>query len=190
MALQPYASNAAGAMHGALVPISQTVVSGTSTLTVTFSSIPQVYQDLHLITSARTSYANLSESLGLYFNGDNSSGLYSSTSLVTADTTYPGRITNANQATYCQVVSNTATSGIFNTVKTDFLNYRNTSVNKTAITRHAADYNNSGSGAVGMYAILWRNTNAITSISIQSANGSTFIAGSTFTLYGIRTVGQ
>ena len=104
------ASTAAASMHGAMVPIGRITVSGTSTFTVTFSSIPSVYQDLKLITAARTSYNNLSESLALYFNGDNSSGLYSSTSVVTADTIYPGRITNANQATYCQVISYSAAS--------------------------------------------------------------------------------
>jgi hypothetical protein len=183
------ASSSAASMHGAMVPIGQIVVSGTSTFTITFSSIPQVYRDLKLIGSARTSFNNLSESLGLYFNNDTSS-LYSNTSLVTADTTYPGRNTNVNQSTFCQVISNTAPTGDFNVVETDFLSYSNTSTNKSAISKHAADYNNSGSGAVGMYAILWRNTNAITSISIQSSNGAYFIAGTTFTLYGIRTVGQ
>lgn len=184
------ASSAAASMHGAMVPISRITVSGTSTFTVTFSSIPSVYQDLKLIGSARTSFNNLSEALGLYFNGDNSSGLYSNTSIVTADTIYPGRNTNVNQSTFCQVISNTAQTGNFNVVRTDFFNYSNTSVNKSAISKHAADYNNSGSGAVGMYSLLWRNTNAITSISIQSGNGAYFIAGTTFTLYGIRSVGQ
>ncbi len=183
-------SAASAAMHGAMVPIGQVVVSGTSTFTITFSSIPQVYQNLRLVGSARTSFNNLSESLSVYFNGDNSSGLYSNTSIVTADAIYNGRNTNVNQSTFCQVISNTAATGAFNVVETEFLSYSNTSINKIGISKHAADYNNSGSGAVGMYAILWRNTNAITSISIQSNNGAYFIAGTTFTLYGVRSVGQ
>jgi hypothetical protein len=58
-------------------------------------------------------------------------------------------------------------------------NYSNTTTNKTALCRG----NLTGQGT---YAIvgLWRNTAAITSITIGTT-GSTWTAGSTFTLYGI-----
>lgn len=180
----------ASSMHGALVPIATYTVSGTSTYTVTLSSIPQKYQDLMLVTSVRTAYSNLSETIGMYLNGDNSSGLYSFTNIVTADTIYNGRSTGVNQWTIAQVIGNTSATGMFGSSISHILNYTNTSTYKSAVCRHAADLNNSGNGCVGMYGCLYRSTNAVTSLSLQSANGAYFIAGSTFNLYGVRSVGQ
>ena len=44
---------------------------------------------------------------------------------------------------------------------------------------------NSSYTGVSMRVGLWRNTNAITSVSFK-ANGTTWKSGSTFTLYGIK----
>ena len=71
-------------------------------------------------------------------------------------------------------------STTFQTVKIiQLMNYANSTTNKTCLVR------NGGAGA-GVDAIvgLWRNTGAITSFNI-STTASTFVAGSTFTLYGI-----
>ena len=61
----------------------------------------------------------------------------------------------------------------------NFQNYANASVFKTVLIKYS-DAANDVAARVG----LWRNTNAITSITI-STDSSTFQVGSTFTLYGI-----
>ena len=59
------------------------------------------------------------------------------------------------------------------------MNYSNTSTYKTVIGK-----DNAASIETDAYVGLWRSTAAINTIKI-SIGSSTFIAGSTFTLYGI-----
>jgi hypothetical protein len=65
----------------------------------------------------------------------------------------------------------------------DIFSYANSSQNKTVFTEQYSDKN--GSGSVGRYVNLWRNTAAITSILVFEDFGS-FAAGTTATLYGIK----
>jgi hypothetical protein len=60
-----------------------------------------------------------------------------------------------------------------------FMNYSNTTTNKTAISRASNAANQLGA-TVG----LWRSTAAINQISLYTA-GNNFLTGSTFNLYGI-----
>jgi hypothetical protein len=60
----------------------------------------------------------------------------------------------------------------------NFFNYSNTTTYKTVLTR--AGRNNQATEA---FVGLWRNTAAITSISLTS---QTYTTDSTFTLYGIK----
>ena len=71
-----------------------------------------------------------------------------------------------------------ATTGISNVI-VQFMNYSNTTTNKTVLSR-------ANNAATGTDAIvnLWRSTAAITSIYVYVPSGN-FATGSTFTLYGI-----
>jgi hypothetical protein len=60
----------------------------------------------------------------------------------------------------------------------NFLNYSNTTTYKTILSR-----SNRAEQATEAFVGLWRNSAAITSISIASA---TFTTNSIFTLYGIK----
>ena len=62
-----------------------------------------------------------------------------------------------------------------------FQNYANSTTYKTSISR-----GNDVSGLVIAYASLWRQTTAISSITLSNSSGINFSAGSTFTLYGIK----
>ena len=64
-------------------------------------------------------------------------------------------------------------------LKENIMNYTNTAIFKPVVGRY--DY----SGQVETHAGLWRNTAAITSVSMVSL-GQAFVTGSTFTLYGIK----
>ena len=108
----------------ALVPIASQVIAS-NTATITFSNIPQEFADLRLVSFARTTYSNLSESMALNYNGDGSA-LYSAVSVVTADTIYHGKQSGYSNHVFSQVVANTATAGIYSTTVTDIINYSNT----------------------------------------------------------------
>jgi hypothetical protein len=65
-------------------------------------------------------------------------------------------------------------------------NYSKTYNYKSILSRNASDLN--GSGQTGLNISLTSNTNAIT--SILCAGNYYYAAGTSFSLYGVRTVGQ
>jgi hypothetical protein len=161
---------AAGATYE---PIATTTLGSTNS-TITFSTIPATYTDLVLIGNPK-----LSASLDYkwYVNGDNTSGLYSQTRLVgDGSTATSGRTTGAN---FLYLDLTAPASSSVQTFIMNFQNYANTNTFKTVLVR----YNNAGTETAARVN-LWRNTNAITSITI-STDSSTFAIGSQFTLYGI-----
>jgi hypothetical protein len=156
-------------------PISTYTAPSTQS-SVTFSSIPSTYTDLILVYTAATS-----SQVDLYFrlNGDTGSN-YSYTVLFGTGST-AGSARTANQAygslDYYGVP--VTTLGNSNTI-CHFMNYSNTTTNKTTLVRS----NNAGNG-VDAIAGLWRNTSAINSIQIGSFGSPTINTNSVFTLYGI-----
>lgn len=153
-------------------PIATSTLSSASS-SVTFSSIPSTYTDLVLVLGGAS---ETGVGLALRFNGDTSTN-YSNTYLGGSGTTaISGRATNA-------VIGRFGNIGTTNTTATaHIMNYSNTSTYKTTLGR---------ASSVTEYAIayvsLWRSTSAINSVVVLSDNLSTnFIAGTTFTLYGIQ----
>ena len=151
------------------VPI-QTYTADGSTTTYTFTSIPQTYNDLVVVTNGV--YTN--NDIDMKFNSDSGSN-YSRTYIYATGSSYGGAaITNAT-AGYAGTLGTGYTTNIVN-----ILNYSGTSKQKSWLTRASA-----ASTAV-IHAIgLWRSTSAITSISL-TINTLTWPAGSTMTLYGIK----
>jgi hypothetical protein len=156
-------------------PIATNTTSGTSTSTITFSSISGTYTDLVLVISAKA--ATVGMDLGIQLNGDTTT-TYSSTFL-TGNGTSAGsyKDTNANKLTLEYNAS--VRTGEYSVHIVNFQNYSNTTTYKTVINRA-----NSTTGTDGVVG-LWRNTSAINSMSIATYGGSNYAAGSTFTLYGI-----
>jgi hypothetical protein len=157
-------------------PIATTTGTGSSG-TVTFSSIPSTYTDLRLV-------ANLQQSSSSYYpyfrvgNGSVDSGNNYGSTTVYGSGTGAGSLRGSNFAapdfTYAS-----PTSPAFQLVTMDFLNYANTSVNKTVIYRA----NDAGQG-LSATVMTWRSTSAINVISFITTNNWT--TNATFTLYGIK----
>ena len=153
-------------------PISTTTL-GSAQASVTFNSFSG-YTDLVLIGNPIVSGAI---DYKWYLNGDNSSGLYSNTRIIgNGSTATSQQTTGANVVYFDSVTPASNTSQVF---IMNLQNYSNTNIFKTILQR----YNDAGKETNARVA-LWRNTNAITSITI-STDSSTFAIGSTFTLYGI-----
>ena len=153
--------------------IATNTVSGSSTTAVTFSSIPSTYTDLVLITNATASTSG--QGMNLTFNGDTGSN-YSSTRLYgNGSSATSDRQTNGPFINFAL--------GSFNNgqlVIANVMNYSNTTTNKTVTLRQ-----NDASAFVGALVGLWRSTAAINAITIQISGGN-YVAGSTFSLYGIK----
>ena len=155
--------------------IATTTTSGSAS-SVTFSSITGTYTDLVIIVNGGTS---TSADLHIQFNGDTGTN-YSRTVL-----TGTGSVANSSRQSsvaYYRVDQ----SGFLSTSFPNFnaiinvMNYSNATTYKTPISRS----NNAATG-VDTSVGLWRNTAAITSITLFPDVG-TLTDGSTFTLYGIK----
>jgi hypothetical protein len=159
-------------------PIATTTL-GTAAGTITFSSIPATYTDLRVVCVYTT--ANFGIYTTLRFNSD-SGGNYSDTYIIgdgsSATSARDGSATFIGFGAYPNGIS----SGQFNFVSADIFSYAG-STNKTSLLTSSLDKN--GSGDVQRMVGLWRNTAAITSLTIAT-NGGTMSAGSTATLYGIK----
>lgn len=153
---------------------SYTVASSGSISTFTLSSIPATYTDLVLIC---ISEATPGPEIWMRLNSDTGSN-YSRT-IVSGNGTsaISNRTSNATKAFLNDgVTANVPSSQIVN-----IMNYSNTTTYKTIISR-----SNSTPDAAQALVNLWRSTAAINSITILFDRASTFNAGSTFTLYGIK----
>jgi hypothetical protein len=156
---------------------------GSDSASVTFSSIPSTYTDLVIVLSARavntgTDFANYS----YRFNGD--TGTNYSITVLSGDgsATDSYRNSNATQvnAGYLSVSANTFSAHIVN-----IQNYANTNTFKTSLSRNnLGRIDASRTATVNAAVGLWRSTSAINSITFNASNGG-FLAGSTFSLYGI-----
>jgi len=147
---------------------------GSAAASYTFSSISGSYTDLVLV-------ATISNTAGSYYqtqitvNGDTGNN-YSNTDLYgTGSAAASGRRSN-----WPRIEMGWTTSSSYVPTIVNFQNYSNTTTYKTVVGR-SSDPSNRVTAAVG----LWRNTAAITSITIACESGANFTAGSTFTLYGI-----
>lgn len=159
-----------------MVALKSTTVTGSvaSSVTLDLTGITG-YTDLVLISSAQRGTSGSGEaSFLITFNGDTTSGLYSSTLLYET----PGS-TRSSGANNIGLVGSAGDGG-FLTNTINFMNYTNTSVYKTVLGRFGYGQTNQ---LVRASVGLWRNFNAITSITMTPANG--FAIGSTFNLYGI-----
>jgi len=174
----------ASSMQGA-VPVGYnsiaTINGNGSTATITFSGIPATYSHLQVRVLARVAAGG--EDLTLQFNGDTAAnysrhrltGSYTATAASgTASTT---GITTLGSAGMPSLANAYAVSII------DILDYSNTNKYKTARMLSAQDSN--GSGGLDFTSGVWRNTAAITSLTIY-ANSSNFPTAASFALYGIK----
>ena len=151
----------------------QTLASASAS--VTFSSISGTYTDLVLILSGSNT---ASASYYIQFNSDTSSN-YSYTTLYGDGSTVVSARSANNTKIYLHYGGPFPADTLFmNTVSIQ--NYSNATTNKTTLIRAAIP-----AGETTARVGLWRSTAAITSILV-STDASTFKAGSTFTLLGIK----
>jgi hypothetical protein len=146
----------------------------TATDIVTFSSISGAYTDLILVINGAKAYQTNTH---MRFNGDSGAN-YSFTNL-----RGNGLSVGSNRytsVTFIYVDIATTLADEMNTKIIQINNYSNTTTYKTALVRDSAVTAEALAG-VGM----WRNTAAITSITITNVNNYNWNVGTMFTLYGI-----
>ena len=161
---------------------------GSNQASITFSSISGAYTDLVLISFIRDTRAGTTYAFPqLRFNSDTGSN-YSNTDLYGSVTAaVSSRASSQTGIQYGEAVGAAQAAGNYAPFVTNFQNYSNSTTYKTILTRFNNPAGSNGQLLVGAQVALWRNTAAITSITILGDQGasSNLATGSTFTLYGI-----
>jgi hypothetical protein len=153
----------------------QSISLTSSAASVTFSGIDQGYTDLRLVF---TGSASGSDDFQVQVNRD-TSALYSRNWLTSTGSAQAAGKTGSQ--TYMRFSQNGYLTTSRSKISADFLGYSNTTTFKSAISR--ADNVNTG---LDLIKNIWRSTSAITSITCYLPSAS-FAAGSTFSLYGIKS---
>jgi len=155
-----------------------TYTSGSAFSNYTFTSIPSTYTDLILVGNFGTTSgtANIALQVG---NGSIDTGSNYSFTNVNGDGSTAASSRASNQAQiyidYSAYAGNTITA----TYIWQIQNYSNATTFKTVLGR-----SNTASQGTNATVGLWRSTSAINQVKIDPQS-TTFLANSTFTLYGI-----
>lgn len=158
-----------------------------SASSITFDNIPQTgYTDLKIVASTRS--ANASAVDAVYGRFNSTSTGYTNRVLY-GETTGVGSFSPVSAGTYAHLGYGVGANGTANTFSSfEFYipnytssNYKSVSVDSVTET-NASTYQ---SGVQSLEAVLWSNTAAITSITLTQESGGNFVAGSSFSLYGI-----
>jgi hypothetical protein len=161
-------------------------VLSSSAASVTFSAIPATYTDLVVRYSARTAEAVANELIIYTLNGNTGSN-YSTTTLIgNSSTVVSNRTTSAANIRAGWQDGDLATANTFGSAEIYIPSYTATQ-NKPTSNFSVAENNSAGTAEtyINANAGLFRITDAITSIAFASINGSNFVSGSSFYLYGI-----
>lgn len=164
-------------MASTYTPI-QTTTLGSAVTSVTLSSIPSTYTDLIIAINTGFTNSGADNQFEARINGDTGTN-YGITGLFQQnDIAYAYR---QNNNTYLEM--NRINYSLNSNIIMQLQNYSNTSVYKSVLSR-----TNGTATQTSLTINLWRSTSAINSITFANYSGgsaNTFIAGSTFTIYGI-----
>jgi hypothetical protein len=159
--------------------IATTTVGSGGTSSITFSSIPADYTHLQIRGMVITG-ANFSSDVKMNFNSDTGNnyslhGLYGNGSSALSFATI-------NIAYAC--VGYQGKTSAPSSFVTDILDYRNTNKFKTVKSLIATDDN--GAGRVDLISSNWRNSSAITSITLTNFPSGNFNQYTSIQLYGVK----
>jgi hypothetical protein len=156
---------------------------GTAAASITFSSIAASWTDLRIVFIG--TFANAGAQVYIQFNGDTGYNYYSYTQLTGSGS---AAASQSNPSPTSMPLSSGVAVGGSTTIPTfatgDIFSYAG-STYKTILATSSQDHN--GSGEVARAVGLWRNTAAITSVTVTPGAGNgNFNTGSIASLYGIK----
>jgi hypothetical protein len=180
------AAGAGGAVAGDYELITSTILgSAQSSVVFDVSSYAATYKHLQIRATMRVNSSDPFGYMGIRFNGDTGSN-YNEHYLFNQQ---PSSVVSGNTASTSifggQIAGNTSAANSFGAVVVDILDFASTTKNTTLrlLSGQVSPDNTSIRFASG----LFRNTAAITSITyFERAFSSSLVAGSRFSLYGIR----
>ena len=153
--------------------------------TITFSSIPSIYQHLQIRGIADSSGAGTQQDLLIRLNGVTASS-YSNHSLRGNGTsvTIDGNASQTYAYFFDVITGNSVTANTLGASILDIYDYASTS--KSKVIRFFGGFDSNGSGFISLASSLFNNTSAITSISLIAGGGGNWETNTRFALYGIK----
>ena len=158
----------------------ETQILGSAQASVTFSSLgtySSTYKHLQIRGTAKTNQGAIFDLIKVQLNGDTGNN-YARHSLLGNGTSVSSGAVSSTSFVNFAAQGNT-TANVFGGFVFDILDAYSTTKNKT--TRALA-----GVTEIRLSSGLWANTASITSVTLSPEFGSLFIAGSRFSLYGIK----
>lgn len=190
LTFEKYSSMLAG--NTAYIPIAtgyelleSVILTGTQT-TITFSNLNSTYgstyKHLQIRATGRSNRSGfLSDVLALQFNSDTTSGNYKYHQLNGNGSS----VTSSTNPYFTFATGSSATANQFGAIIMDILHPFSANKNKTVRALGGQD---SGSDrTIELGSMGWFSTSAVTTIDIKSWTGNSWVSGSRFSLYGLRS---
>lgn len=162
-------------------PIASSTVSGTTTSTIFFTSIPATYTDLRLVIMCRT--VSSTAEVDFRFNNDGGTN-YNLTETYTNGSSNAATRWSSRTELYATNVGGPSNGLASALIIADIMNYSG-STQKSVLFTYSGVAIGSAGDIVAKNSGLWTGTSAINAITIFMGSSLYFAAGSTFTLYGI-----
>jgi hypothetical protein len=165
-------------------PISSTVLTGSQT-SITISSIPATYSALQLRVVGRTTVGANYDDLLLRFNSD-SAGNYSWKNMDTFNYFNSNQAVSQSGITIYGLAGGNLTTSAFGGISMEITGYRNTNM-RTLVRGMGGAFSFAGnfSGRNGVFNGLWNPTTTVTSLTVSAVSGTSLIAGTRVSLYGV-----
>jgi hypothetical protein len=180
------AAGAGGGVAGPAYELIETQVLGSSTPSITFSSLgtySSTYKHLQIRITARSSRSSGLDGIALRLNSDTATNYSDHYLRGDGSTVTSGASTSSTHSALGIIPAASATNNVFGGLFVDLLDVYSTTKNKTIRSLYGMTTTN----YVGLNSGLWRNTAAITSITLfQTEGANNLVAGSRFSLYGIK----
>ncbi len=176
---------------GAMIPIATVTVGAGGSSSISFTSIPSVYEHLQIRAIGRTNRAATGGDYAIaVLNGDTTAANYGLHQLLgNGASVSSGAFTGSFGGVFLSRwgAANDG-SNMFGVAIIDILDYSNTNKYKTVRSLAALD-TNSASGQITLESNLWMNTSSVSSITINPGAGTSWSQYSSFALYGIKRAG-
>jgi hypothetical protein len=168
--------------------ISSTILGSTAT-SITFSGLStysSTYRHLQIRATARTNRATFVDNAAMRFNGETGNAYTSHRFYTEAGSTiYAQARPSETSMRILGVAGASAASNVFSGLVTDILDPYASFKNRTIRTL-GGQANGSGTGELTFGSGAFRDIAAISSITIYLESSNSFVAGSRFSLYGIK----
>ena len=160
---------------------------------VTFSSIPATYEHLQLRVNAKSNRTNSSDDLRIYLGDSSDSPVdtgsdYYSHFMSGSGSTEGGGVGGSTELRIGRVAGSKTDEDAANygSAVIDILDYANANKNTTVLGIGGLAGDSSATGSiVALSSGIWETASTVTAVRVDAMDGSGFIRGSEFTLYGL-----